>query len=1118
MAQVYDRADATFSPEHERHDVLQNLERAFQRKIGEKRLQVLAKRWEDVVALDAFTRVKVLISEKNEDHRDEIDALLQSLDYLYQSTEGLNGVRGVCSVARLYHECGQVERAKDLVKTSYNSVKFVRGSEDAILSCIELAETSQVVSLDQQAGSAWDTVLDQISHVNDERSISSFVIAACLQANKKHIAQEAISKVTHGGRLEDIAKTCITLGEPDLAVAIINRNPQAQHNVGMICALIEYHNLSFVLPILRGRTWDNESLEKICLWFSREGFVREFLSFAPPEMLSGESYSGVECACYLSAYPEHFDVVLKLTERMTDQKWLKYIVEKLIEYEQFSHAAEILKRIDAKQHVLDIYQALAKEGRYDIAFEHFYTVHTLYSTNYQEMLLEKIMHESLARYPDDADACHRVFEDLQQSRGVENEDPYVRAMYRTSLIFAAATQEKHIYDVDELFFHVFRDIQKMGDHEKKLGLYQSLMISAEKLDHEGFALRAVQGILALISHQEVNKEEIDPLFFSQALAIADTYGDVQSADQLRELLSTCLQKHRDEYSSYFFVHCLRVFLTHGMIREAADFIKYIDDDGHRIMLAQQFIEHDDMSHALTLLSQLEETAGMAGIFEYLLKNNRLDEARQVWACIEPLGAKGVCSQIMEFAAEYKHTAFVFELFDQENDEYGLYRAAKMYVLHEDFSVVQQILQILEKSENSYAYGIVEACILLDHVQEAEEFYRFLEEYDLGRCASLFVRHGALEQAEKLIEKIQSPFERRRIRQDMNVLYAKRYLAEMARETPNDHDKVAAEQLLRIYAQGNHDQRKFILTRALFGLNPKERNLFIQGLPDHEQKAVAQLYQHGSSLYIEQIFQDVLDKEDLRFLQKIRLDLSPLYKDWSYGKTPALIDRVELNLSVMSELEHRRPGSVQLLYESYGISHFGRYPISILEDMVEYHGKSVPYGVYLTTRYDHNGAFYQNGGQLEKFVEKLQPGTHLRIVEAGSKLGILHKLMRLHKLYGNEHKISYMLVGAHGSPDGLAFGDHALAELRDFRMSDIGKRTAQVLRDEVFVHNIPAAFFSCSTGVEGGIAQQLRNTLSANITAPDASTYSQSFFPVYKDDKMVSIQVQYATGTAKNYTP
>jgi hypothetical protein len=222
------------------------------------------------------------------------------------------------------------------------------------------------------------------------------------------------------------------------------------------------------------------------------------------------------------------------------------------------------------------------------------------------------------------------------------------------------------------------------------------------------------------------------------------------------------------------------------------------------------------------------------------------------------------------------------------------------------------------------------------------------------------------------------------------------------------------------------------------------------------------------------------------LENYKLPYDPIIDLWRFSEqNPS--DPMRLNadhfLAVM-ELEKAHPGLCSFLWENFGIVFFGRYPKEVLIAQRAEAESMQPYGVILYAHDDHNGAFnYPH--RIQDFYNQIKGQLHLRIVEAPSLLGAVRALVRLNQRYyqnGKGHKIQFIDIGGHGTPDKIQLGEQD-TDGSHIQLADLERAGAERIR-AYFEEDATAILESCSTGEEDGIGQKLSSLLDGmKVIAP-----------------------------------
>lgn len=260
------------------------------------------------------------------------------------------------------------------------------------------------------------------------------------------------------------------------------------------------------------------------------------------------------------------------------------------------------------------------------------------------------------------------------------------------------------------------------------------------------------------------------------------------------------------------------------------------------------------------------------------------------------------------------------------------------------------------------------------------------------------------------------------------------------------------------------------------------------------------------------------------------------------KSNVYIESYAVNLSALEHLEMTRPGAARELFNEFGIANFGRYDESMLIRQLDTSGIDAPYGIVVYPEADWNGVFFQNHDVLKNAAQSLHEGDYeVRIVEAGSQRELARRLLQLHKRYaGGGNKFAFAIVSGHGTTDELVLGrNKALdqvpesdsfspdpkhqqewymwsllyrAKKGEFSKGDLsrGKGINRALR-EWFEPDAPKVLISCSTGVRGGVGEQLSQRSSGEVTAPKRDTNVQEIQVAFTEQGKPRFNVIYKRG-------
>ena len=250
-----------------------------------------------------------------------------------------------------------------------------------------------------------------------------------------------------------------------------------------------------------------------------------------------------------------------------------------------------------------------------------------------------------------------------------------------------------------------------------------------------------------------------------------------------------------------------------------------------------------------------------------------------------------------------------------------------------------------------------------------------------------------------------------------------------------------------------------------------------------------------------------------FKEEIGISLSDLIPNDT--KNTQLINEIDLkaDLQTMLSLEKKQKGSVKRLLENYGIKEFYRYPEEMLLAQLDEEKNDQPYGMVVFPRGDHNTAFDQNVEVLNKLFNQTRGHYGLKVFEIESKIIFARDLIKL-KRY--ENKISFMILGGHGSEDSIAITEKEITQDlfgqtgKKIKTEDFDfKGTARV--KDFFVENPKIILVSCSTGAkEDGIAQKISQVYGAEVIAPNKDTNLKDIETTYDSNGKPNFDVVYAS--------
>ncbi len=221
------------------------------------------------------------------------------------------------------------------------------------------------------------------------------------------------------------------------------------------------------------------------------------------------------------------------------------------------------------------------------------------------------------------------------------------------------------------------------------------------------------------------------------------------------------------------------------------------------------------------------------------------------------------------------------------------------------------------------------------------------------------------------------------------------------------------------------------------------------------------------------------------------------------ETEGLFYDYKNNLLRIIKLEQEQPGITKFLNKEYGIYNFFRYPKEILLDQYANRERDIAYGVIIKPRNDYNEAFYNN--YLSSLKSQLGENFGLRIFECGSEKELGKDLVKLNRKFGAGHKISFLILGGHGSPDRIRFGEDTDEGSLD--IEDLVEPKSNGAR-RFFVDKPTIILESCSTGADGGISENIFDVLGAKVVfAPKTASYISEIH-VTKRNADLSFNINY----------
>ncbi|OQA52421.1 MAG: hypothetical protein BWY43_00488 [candidate division WS2 bacterium ADurb.Bin280] len=271
----------------------------------------------------------------------------------------------------------------------------------------------------------------------------------------------------------------------------------------------------------------------------------------------------------------------------------------------------------------------------------------------------------------------------------------------------------------------------------------------------------------------------------------------------------------------------------------------------------------------------------------------------------------------------------------------------------------------------------------------------------------------------------------------------------------------------------------------------------------------------------------------KFLKRYDLDWGGLKKSWLTTYPDQRRSRhIGENLLSIETLEDLHPGICKVLNHEFGIEFFSRYPVELLIGQYEKRDHHSPYGIILFPKSDWNGGLYSKK-IFENLANRYQMGNFtVRIVEGGGKFEVAKRLAGLERRYGKQNKISFAIIGGHGTHSSIQFGTPREVIMKDYnayfdenyesfdyeryRLDQEAQEIIQhahilniqdlfgrgVARMGSFLAENPVIILSsCSTGQSEGIGKQMSSLYGAKLVAPDRPTSISKIEPIVQGDSI-----------------
>lgn len=333
-----------------------------------------------------------------------------------------------------------------------------------------------------------------------------------------------------------------------------------------------------------------------------------------------------------------------------------------------------------------------------------------------------------------------------------------------------------------------------------------------------------------------------------------------------------------------------------------------------------------------------------------------------------------------------------------------------------------------------------------------------------------------------------------------------YLSEIISEFSNQLPKI-------IHESNESTKREFFLLLYPFQDQEKNKNIILNIPIDEIENFGFELFNNLKNDWVGGWAKKIREK----VLQETHLDAKTFHeladKWWPVSNNLESRDQTFFrNVQAIIELEKKQPGIVEKLYKEFRIIDFDRYSAELLIDMYENKDKDdLPFGVIIYPLADHNGAFYKNKEALENLYNSIKEKYHIRITEIKDKIQLVNFLRKMKTKY-KQHKISFMILGGHGTKDSIDLGSSQVVggKANKIHIDDLSDPRAKT-KSIFFGEGASLILASCSTGDSSGdkegIGQKLSNILGIKVIAPREPTNVESFGAGIKDNK-IEFNVRY----------
>ncbi len=226
----------------------------------------------------------------------------------------------------------------------------------------------------------------------------------------------------------------------------------------------------------------------------------------------------------------------------------------------------------------------------------------------------------------------------------------------------------------------------------------------------------------------------------------------------------------------------------------------------------------------------------------------------------------------------------------------------------------------------------------------------------------------------------------------------------------------------------------------------------------------------------------------------------------------ILSQSKAETSVKANLESVRswnPDAVRVLEQDFGIRHFDRYPLGVLQDMYLRRNETGSYITVAVAVEDHNGAMASKQRHYFETWQAAGAECRLRIVECESENELGQRLHQLNQKYGQADSL---VLNAHGTSTSITLGsgDEGVTTLTSVRST---------LREFVKPDG-EVTLIACSTGSTSDDAPNLAETVShgtgLRVNAPSSVVWCRGFGPYWRGNKL-SFAPVYGGGDERSFS-